>query len=95
MAKRKNTDRQPFGANRAWVILSAEAYEAIRDRAPEGFHDAAMELDDGRWKIRVSADVLGRLRPHHRPGETIGDTILRLCRNASAGKLFNVGDDRG
>lgn len=67
--------------------LTDEAHRAIRaaSDAPGGFKQTGTQRSDGSWDVPVGDDTLERIQSVAHPGETLSDTILRVC-TLSGGK---------
>ena len=65
------------------VVISAEAYEAINQQrrgSSRGPMPNTEHLRDGSWAVDLGDDTLARLREHQFTGESLSETILRICQ---------------
>jgi hypothetical protein len=67
---------------KVWVTISPDAHAAVAACARREFESEAAQLPDGNWTVPIRPDTMRRLVAHQFPGETIGDTILRVCLTA-------------
>lgn len=72
------------------IIISAEAKAAIsaaRDLSRD-WKETAVPNNDGTWTVPFEDDTLDAMKARQFPGESLSDTIIRLCQFArSGGKL--------
>lgn len=67
--------------------LTAEALHAIHQRAENPLSSNAIKQPNGTWDVPFEADTIIRLQEEMLDGETISDTVLRVC--ATAGRKAN------
>ena len=68
-----------MGEARFWVNITAEAEAAIRAKAELPFRNNGERLADGTWDIPISITTFEGLIEVQLPGETLSDTIVRIC----------------
>lgn len=61
------------------VIITNDAAAAIRAAAQGSFHNDGHRLQNGSWVIPLGEDTLEALQGVQFPGETLSDTIIRIC----------------
>jgi hypothetical protein len=71
------------------LTITREAHNALRGRARPGdsFVDMSQARPDGMLDIPVREETIERIEQAQIPGETISDTIIRIC--ATAGRKLS------
>lgn len=70
----------PIDDAKVTVTITAEADRAIRGHAIRPFDDSnGTRLPDGSWSVQLDAEVYLRVKARQLKGETISDTIVRIC----------------
>lgn len=62
-----------------YVVLSKEAEAAVRSLAEGDISDWSGPRADGQYDVWLSHEVLGAILSSMFVGETISDTVYRLC----------------
>lgn len=61
------------------INITAEAEQVIRANAELPFKSTGTQRPDGTWDIPLADNTLERLRAAQLAGESISDTIIRVC----------------
>ena len=80
MSKRYR-DSLAIGEHKQKVIITNEAYRMVESFTRAGFAvRGGMQRPDGMWEVPLSQDVIDRLNDWVWDGETLSETIIRVCR---------------
>lgn len=66
------------------IVITGEAHNAIRSRAPAGFDVTGQQQQDGSWVVPIGLDTMSAIQNAAFPHETLSDTIVRLARGKSS-----------
>jgi hypothetical protein len=69
------------------IVITDEAMQAVRSLAEKPFKQTGQRLPDGTWAVNVDDATYRGVAAAAMSGETISDTIIRLC--ATAGRPLN------
>ena len=64
------------------IELTPAACSAVRSAATLSFRDTSVKLPNGNREVIVQQSTLDRLVEIQFPGETLSDTVQRLCATA-------------
>ncbi len=86
MMSKRYRDSIGTGEHREQVILTDEAYRMVESFTRAGFKvRGGTQQPDGSWAVPLSQDVIDRLKDWVWEGETLSETIIRVCRAVAGG----------